>query len=276
MAVEFDLLPIAANARDVGECIYCGGRDQQLRREHAVPYGLNGPWTLLRASCDACAKITHKFERDTMRSLWPSVRNVLAMQTRRPRERAATVPLLVVRNGIRDIVQIPRERYPLYLPTPLFPAPGIICGRPLRRGVFTNLDTLHLAGPSFKEASTEYPGAEFVGAHTNFSPEDFCRTIAKIAYCGAVSALGVEPFVTSPIKAVILGHDEHIGHWVGCWEQEEINPPDGLHAMRVVCSGVTIHVILRLFAQFEAPEYHVVLGLADPSFVASDRWPWPR
>jgi len=91
-----------------------------------------------------------------------------------------------------------------------------------------------------------------------------------------VSALGVEPFVTSPIKAVILGHDEHIGHWVGCWEQEEINPPVGLHALRVVCSGVTIHVILRLFAQFGAPEYHVVLGLADPSFVASDKWPWPR
>jgi hypothetical protein len=43
------------------------------------------------------------------------------------------------------------------------------------------MDTLHLAGPSFEEASTRYPSAGFVGAHTNFSPEDFARTIAEAA-----------------------------------------------------------------------------------------------
>ncbi|MGH9893137.1 MAG: HNH endonuclease, partial [bacterium] len=90
-----NLIPVAVDARDVGECIYCGVRDQPLHREHAVPYALNGPWTLLRASCEACAGITHKFERDTLRSLWPSVRNALALQTRRPKERSATLPLVV-------------------------------------------------------------------------------------------------------------------------------------------------------------------------------------
>jgi hypothetical protein len=198
------------------------------------------------------------------------------MQTRRPKERTATVPLVVVRAGLRQTIQIPRERCPIYLQTPLFPAPGAVCGAPPRRGVFANLDVLHVAGPSFKEVSAEYPGAEFVGMHTNFSPEDFARTVAKIAYCAAVFALGVGPFTNSPIKAVILGKDEDIGHWVGCWEREEINPPVGLHSMRVLCSGTDIHVVLRLFAQFGAPEYHVVLGAADPAFVASDKWPWPR
>jgi hypothetical protein len=135
---------------------------------------------------------------------------------------------------------------------------------------------LHLAGPSFKEASAEHPGAEFVGMHSNFSPEDFARTVAKIAYCVGVCALGTGPFRTSPIKPVILGHDNHVGHWVGCWEQGEINPPSGLHGARVLCSGTELHVILRLFAQFSAPEYHVVLGPADPEFVASANWPWPR
>ena len=139
-----------------------------------------------------------------------------------------------------------------------------------------NLDVLHLAGPSFKEASSEYPGAEFVGMHSNFSQEDFARTVAKIAYCIAVCALGVGPFTSSPIKSVVLGQDNHIGHWVGCWEQQELIPPTGLHAARVLCSGTDIHVILRLFAQFGAPEYHVALGPADPQFVASDQWPLPR
>lgn len=274
--MDLNLIPMAPDARDVGECIYCGVRDQPLGREHAVPYGLNGPWTLLRASCDQCARITHRFERDTLRSLWPTVRNALAMQTRRPKERSPTLPLVVVRGGVRETIQIPRERYPFSLPTPLFPAPGVVSGRPLRRGVFTNLDTLHLAGPSFKDASAEYPGAEFVGMHTNFSPEDFSRTVAKIAYCAGVATLGVAPFSHSPIKSVILGTDDHIGHWVGCWEREEIIPASGLHGARVLCSGVDVHVVLRLFAQCGAPEYHVVLGPADPAFVASDQWPWPR
>jgi len=197
------------------------------------------------------------------------------MQTRRPEQRTDTLPLVVIRAGVRNTIQIPRTQYPVYLPVPLFPAPGVACGRPLRRGVFTNLDALHLAGPSFEEASAQYPGAEFVGAHTDFSPEDFCRTIAKIAYCGAVETLGVAPFSHSPIKAIILGQDEHIGHWVGCWEGEEVNAPRGLHALQLRSSGVDIHVILRLFAQFGAPEYHVVLGPANPKFVASEEWPWP-
>ncbi len=241
-----------------------------------MPYGLNGPWTLLYASCDACARITHKFEYDTLRCLWPEVRNALAMQSRRKYERTSTLPLVVVREGQRQTIQIPKASYPIYLPIPLFPAPGVVCGRPPQPGVFSSLRVLHIAGPSLKDASEEYPGAEFVGMHSSFSPEDFARTVAKIAYCIAVCSLGVEPFRDSPIRSVILGSDNHIGHWVGCWEKEEIVPQVGLHGARVLCSGTDIHVILRLFAQFGAPEYHVALGPADSRFVASTEWPWPR
>ena len=45
------------------------------------------------------------------------------------------------------------------------------------RGVFANLDMIHLCGPTFQEASKDYPGADFVGAHTNFLAEDFARTV---------------------------------------------------------------------------------------------------
>lgn len=274
--VDLNAIPVPPNAPDIGECIYCGVRDQPLYREHAVPYGLNGPWTLGHASCDDCARITHRFERDPLRALWPAVRNALAMQTRRPKERSKTLPLVVFRDGVRQTIQIPRERYPVYLPTPLFPAPGVVCGRPLRKGVFTNMDILHLAGPSLKEAYAEYPGAEFVGLHLNFAPEDYSRMLAKIGLCVAVYYLGAGPFTHSPIRPIILGSDPHIGHWVGGWEREEVVPPRGLHGAYLLCSGTDIHVVLRLWAQFGAPEYHVALGPADPVFVASTRWPWPR
>ena len=177
------------NAREIGECIYCGARDGHLGKEHAVPYGLNGPWTLLKASCETCAKVTHRFERDTMRSLWPDIRNALAMQSRRPEKRSPTLPLVVQRDGVQEVIQLARSAFPTYLPTPLFPPPALFWRRHPAKGVFTNLDTIHIAGPTFNEASQRYPGANFVGAHTKFSPEAFARTLAKIGFCAGVSAI---------------------------------------------------------------------------------------
>src|SRR6185437_11400674 len=264
------------NSREVGECIYCGARDAQLNTEHGVPYGLNGPWTLLRASCAACAKITTRFEHDVMRRLWPDTRNVLAMQSRRRDKRSQTLPLVLQRDGVRDKVLIPRAKFPTYLPTPLFPPPAALwIGRPVS-GVFANLQMIHLCGPTFKEASEEYPGAEFLGTHINFSAEDFARTLAKIGFCAAVSALGLGAFTNTPIREVILGSDPCIGHWVGSWWGENVNGTrGGLHEVRVMCSepGSYMHAFVRLFAQFDAPEYQILLGPADPDFVASSSWP---
>ena len=84
-----------------------------------------------------------------------------------------------------------------------------------------------------------------------------------------------EPSLT-PIRKIILGSDPCIGHWVGSWHNEPINETDGgLHAIKVFYNPpeADIHVIVRLFAQFGAPEYHIVLGEADPGFVASDDMP---
>jgi hypothetical protein len=177
-----------------------------------------------------------------------------------------------------EVIQVPRSEFPTYLSTPLFPAPAVFWIREPVRGVFANLDVIHIAGPSFKEASQRYPGAEFVGARTNFSAEDFARTLAKIGFCAAISALGVAAFPHTPIRKVILGTDPCIGHWVGGWHGEPVTPINqGLHAIQVRSSmpGSVIHAFVRLFAQFGAPEYHIVLGEADPTFVASSEWPWP-
>jgi hypothetical protein len=184
------------------------------------------------------------------------------------------LPLIVERAGVREIIRVLPSEYPLYLPTPLFPPPGVVAGRKPTRGIYTNLDLIHLAGPTFETVSKRFPGIEFVGARATFSPQEFARTLAKIAFCGAVYALGLAPFGQTPIRSVILGTDPCIGHWVGSWEGESVNEPKGLHALQVRSSGSDIHVIVRLFAQFGVPEYHVALGPADPDFVASGEWPW--
>jgi hypothetical protein len=152
-----------------------------LGTEHAVPYGLNGPWTLLRASCDVCARITSRFEHGAMRQLWPDVRNALAMQSRRRDKRSTTLPLVIQRDGVRETIQVPRTSFPTYLPTPIFPPPAATWANRRVPGVFTNLEMIHICGPTFAEASKEYPGHEFFGMHLNFSAEDFVRMLAKIA-----------------------------------------------------------------------------------------------
>jgi hypothetical protein len=255
------------NGRDVGECIYCGECDASLTTEHAVPYGLNGPWTLLRASCEACAKITTRFEHDAMRCLWPDVRNVYAMQSRRRDKRSTTLPLVVQRGGVRETVHVARTKFPTYLATPLFPPPAVFWSNRPIQGVFGGLEMMHLCGPTFEEASKDYPGCEFVGMHVNFSAEAFARLLAKIGFCAGVAAVGIGAFTHTPIRKVILGADPYIGQWVGSWWKEPVNSTGGgLHEIRVTLSqpGNHIHAIIRLFAQFGGPEYHVILGPSEP------------
>lgn len=265
-------LPVPKNARDVGECIYCGFTGSSLQREHAVPFGLNGTWTLLRASCAECAAVTHRFERDTLKGLWPAIRSVLSMRSRR-KSHLASLPLVIEVGGVQRTIEVPREQFPLYLPTPIFPSPGCVTGLRSAEANATQLRFLHIAGPSFQEIARQH-SADFVGARITFAPEEFARTLAKIAFCAGVFVLGFAPLKNSPIRNLVRGRDRNWGHWVGQWDGEEVNPAKGLHALQVRASGADVHVILRLFAQFGAPEYHVVLGNADPDFVNSEAWPW--
>jgi len=270
------ILPVRKDAPDIGECIYCGSRDEPLDREHAIPYGLNGEWTLLRASCHDCAAITTRFERDTLRCLLPAVRTVLGLRTRRRQRRSKLLPLVLESRGIQKTVNVSVAEYPLYLPVPVLPPPGIIAGGPPKPdlGLRTSLQLIHLAGPTFETVAKRYPEVDFVGARVRFSPEEFARALAKMAYCAAVYTLGVAPLRSSPLRRAILEEDQCIGHWVGAWTGEPNNPATGLHGMQVRASGTDVHVFVRLFAQFGTPEYHVVVGPADPDFARSEAWPW--
>ena len=267
------VLPVPSNARVVGECIYCASTKEPLTKEHAVPYGLNGPWTLLAASCAGCSDITHRFERDTLKCLYPAIRAVLAMQTRRPKERPRTLPLVLENQGARRTEYVTLTEFPLYLPTPILPPPGVVDGRTPAAAWSIDLRLIHIAGPPFEAVAKRFAPVDFVGARINFAPENFARTLAKIAFAAAVYALGLQPVRQSPIKRVILGQDR-AGHLVGTWTGDPITESKGTHAMQLRTRGTDLHVILRLFAQFGAPEYHVVLGPADPEFVRSDAWPW--
>jgi hypothetical protein len=137
-----------------------------------------------------------------------------------------------------------------------------------------DLRLIRLAGPTFEEVAARYPGVDFVGVRLRFSPDEFARTMAKIGFCAAVYVLGIEPLRKSPLRRAILGDDPYIGHWFGRWTGEPMNVGPGLHGMQVRSAGGDVHVVVRLFGQFGGPEYHIVVGPADPEFVRSGAWPW--
>ena len=265
-------LPLPRKPRNIGECIYCGTTEGQLTKEHAVPYALHGTWTLLNASCGSCAVITSRFEKNTL-DLYGHIRTALKMRTRHPDKRLPTLPLVVDADR-KKTIQVPVLEYPLYLPVPVFLPPGIKTGRPLTPGMSVlDLTLQHIAGPSYKEVQARH-GYDFVGTRHSFSPELFAQTLAKIAYCAGIYMLGLAPMRNSPLRQIILSNNLCFGHWIGSWSGDVINAQQGPIAVKVLSSGATVEVVIRFFAQFNTPEYHVVLGTIDSEFVNSPEWPW--
>src|SRR5262249_22334066 len=70
-----------------GACIYCGAHDVVLTDEHVIPLSLGGQHILEGASCQSCADVTTRFERDVARDMWGDARNSYNVQSRRKRER---------------------------------------------------------------------------------------------------------------------------------------------------------------------------------------------
>jgi len=87
--------------RYIGKCIYCGS-EENLTDEHVVPYGLNGPWKLLKASCANCSKITSVFERFVLRSQFMLPRAALKLPKYHPKKRPKEFSFEVERNGVVD------------------------------------------------------------------------------------------------------------------------------------------------------------------------------
>ena len=274
--MQLNLTRVGPGARDMGECIYCGVRNRPLHREHAVPYALNGPWTLLRASCENCAKITHKFEHDTLRSLWPTVRNALAMQTRRPRERSATLPLVVVRGGVRETIR--------------FPERDIRCICPFRSFLLTGSYRGDLCGAACLQTWTRciwlapfIQGSECPvsrrrvcrGAHELFSRRLFTNGRKDCVLCRCFGARHSSVFSVA----------NQGGH-------PRARPPSAIGSVvgkttnsfrRAVCTACAYSVAEPTFTWSCVcslnSELRVSRSAPDPrtpAFVASDQWPWPR
>jgi len=248
------------SSRRIGQCIYCKRVEGRLSREHIVPEGLNGELTLTQASCQRCGNVTSRFERDLLRNAFGAARVTLAMRTKRSHDRPKQLPLLVKRGGREIEIAIPAVEYPAILALPIFAPPAQLTGEPYASGIkLRDVSYVQLSGLPLAELHRRY-GYDYTGIQIEYQPVQFARGIAKIAFGFAVLQLGLERIEDRHVVPAILGDASDIGRWVGGHRSPPLSASTGLHSITLKVEAKEIQVFVRLFAQFGAPEYHVVVG----------------
>jgi hypothetical protein len=249
-------------SREINRCIYCNAVGPDLSREHIIPAGLNGDLTLAAASCRTCSDITSAVELDVLRTAVGPLRDALKLRSRRPEKRKTHLPMYVRRGETRVQIQVPIDEHPTMLALPTLAPPGCIAGRPDSESIeIVQMRVTQLTGLPFNELHKKYGvDADEIGTTIAHHPHNFARLLAKIAYGFAVLRLGLANISERYLPAAILGQDKRVARWVGC----DLNQPSqrgaGLHQINLRIDNGEIHAFVRLFAEFGAPEYHVVVG----------------
>jgi hypothetical protein len=244
----------------VGECIYCGSRDDALSDEHSVPFGLSGPWVLERASCAKCALITSTFERSVLKDTLMGARATMRLATRRPNQRPTDFALSITRSGHRNEIRVPVSELTGTVIMLVLETPAYLDGRLYDRGVTVKgILQLHVGGPRLEDMA-KVVGAEAVQTSATFHGNDFEWMLAKIGYGFAIAAYGVEGFEEVYVLQSILGKTDDVGMWVGCPADYLADDSSHLHEAKVGASGRDVHVRVRLFASWRGPWYQIVVG----------------
>lgn len=243
----------------IGECIYCGKR-ADLRKEHIVPYGINGNLTLPQASCGDCAVITSAFEGRVLAAL-SSARRGMGMQSNTAkRDRPTTAPLGITRNGVETTEHVPFEDNLQPVVMPVFDAPGAMSGAQPIDGI--RVKGLYVAHyNNTPEDVGRRLGAEWVSFSMQYPAIEFARMIAKIAYSFWIATDGIEVARSAPVVNAILGRDPVVGHWVGTLREDvrvEFSET-GLHTIQIHRRDDMICATVYLFTMQPTPEYVVLL-----------------
>ena len=247
-------------------CIYCGA-EENLTREHTVPYGLNGTSVIPAASCRECTKKTSAFERKVLRGPMRSVRVLHGFQSRSKHEGAAqTQSVRIVRDGVQSEIEVPLEEAPIMLYFPEFAPPGIVTGK---RG--TGIDLTGVAvvcfGPSPEESARKLGAEGLTLESPPYEPIPFAKMLAKIGFATAYGE-GALTRIEEPSSVIpaILGETNDIGYWVGTMTGAYREYPGLLHRVALhedLERGLLVAEV-QLFASSGTPSYGVVLGTLRP------------
>lgn len=214
--------------------------------------------------------ITTKFELDVARGLWGDARTSFNSPSRR-KKRRKTYILLPNPDNPSKKHKIPASKYPAPIVFyHMHQAAGILQGLPKNVDLSKYWKMIALSDDEKNKKFKEEFGFDLI-AQFKHIPDSFGRLIAKIGYGQALFYLDLDDF--RPIcLPYILGKEKNLSYVVG--GQSNIPEPNkdmgyvlgnGLFGTR---EKLMIISEVRLFANNEAPVYHVVVGdVSDPENV---------
>jgi hypothetical protein len=253
-------------AASAGLCIYCG-RTDGLTDEHIVPFGLGGNLILPDASCGECNKITSAFEHKVLRGFMRDARTAGGFQTRRPKDRPATIPISIKQDGQFKSVQVPSsEAFGMLMLPKLGPA-AFLAGGPPAQGVNIVGTQMIGFGKHPKELAESLDTKTLQGT-AKVDATSFVRMLAKIGYSYAVTCTGPYPLNEVPVLPLIQGKSDDGSTWVGSADYRlDVEDRKPQHALGLVSllrksdeAEENVFVArVKLFADSGATGYEIVV-----------------
>ncbi len=268
--------PIQRNHPFVGQCIYCGTKDD-LTDEHTVPYALNGAIKLKKGSCKSCAKITSAIEGNFTRNTLDVARAVMQYNTRRKGRRQETYPAEVIINGQVKTVDMPVDAYAALVPVIDLGFPTYLVekyslsGEEYRIGRRNTVSVTVSRSPEKTKAFLESIGAESLNSKTSFDAYEYARMLAKIAYCETVALIGLENIEKVYLLDFILERKGDPWQYIGGLLEFPPNMPvdssptnPDVRAVSII--NGEIRAFIQLFAHLNAPKYIIIVGEVTESY----------
>lgn len=258
-------------------CIYCSAPG--IGREHAIPRGLSGNFTLGSASCRACEVQSSAFELSLLRGPLLPVRLLFDLYSADPTKRRPALPVeLSFPDGRTVVEDAPVDGHPAALALPLLRPPLQLVGNAERPMQFVAEWAMQFNDPAVVEAYARRRGANGLLYRSTIGVQPLVQLIAKIAYCFGVAALGdtLERTMPNPLVASVEELTPFVGGYTSLARADE-----DLHVITVrVLDDGRVLVDVRLLARYATPTYTALVGRTNdrPATVEyavqlTGRWP---
>ena len=241
----------------IGECIYCGEKDDALTDEHAMPFALNGDLVLKKASCRPCATLTSKFELSSLRGMLGRARAKLKLKSRKKTKQNFAI---AVNDGLEwKTIDFNASKYAGINQVPIFAPPAYLLGTESNELRVMALDQIRVGSivpPNSalpKSTKVKLKDKQLIDAWA------FGKMVAKIGYCCSIAFIGYENITEKFVLPAILGEKDDLPTWFG---NEPLRPrkSNKLHEVQITVRDSVIYAHVWLFAAYTNQPYTVVIG----------------
>jgi hypothetical protein len=181
------------------------------------------------------------------------------LPTYHPENRPQKFSFEVEKDGHKEELVLPISDCPPVFMMLDLEKPRYISNYDYEKGVMVKGCSLH--GPSQAKLK-EKLSIGSISFTTSLSGNCFERMLAKIGYGMIILAYGPDALEECYVLPCILGQKEDVGYWVGSSGRDVNNLPaeNALHRVFLTIEGKEIGALIRLFANYQTPEYLVIVG----------------